>query len=638
MNRQELFSKIDKSKIINKATDSIEVQRLKYELQFFDNNTSLYTTIEKLFNEQFVGTTNKPNSYLLYLVGLTNKAPDLYKPLNFRQDYYPVRISDPDIDTDFEDNVPVQNYAISKYGKERVAKIGTFNSWKAKGAIQNASKYHDFKMKEVRDGVSIELSVPETAIKLASFVKFGTNDSFEEAVSSQEMNEAIKKYPKIIEILNDANKLFGVKSNAGKHAAAIIISDEPILDYIPIHFTKETDSDHVEYVTQFDMKDVEALGFIKNDFLCVKTIKVFHFAYNMIKANKGHAPQIRYINPLDPQTAPKIIQTICGCGITSGVFQFEGYGITKFLMEMKPKDFWDIVAANALFRPGPKDNNYHMMYCQRKSNPNLAKAPHPALEEILHKTFGLFVYQEQLMKACMILAGFTYSEADEVRKVIGKKDISKLPKLGEKFVNRCIQHGVLDEFGAKQLWDQFEKFGMYCFNFSHAVSYALNSYICCFLKALYPKEFYASLMSVELIHGNSAEKDENLEKYEKEARQYFKILFLPVDINKSKNVYTIEDGKIRKPISSVKGLGEETQKEICSKQPYESFSNFYLHTDTKRVTKATMEALIMNGAFNCFGDKKEIEKQFKRCMEMRTAVKATSTTAKNKIPKLRGVL
>jgi DNA polymerase-3 subunit alpha len=250
------------------------------------------------------------------------------------------------------------------------------------------------------------------------------------------------------------------------------------------------------------------------------------------------------------------------------------------------------------------------MYIDRKKNPANIKYPHPALVEILAPSYGVFLYQEQIMAATRILAGFSYTESDELRSVIGKKKLEYLPKLRKKFVERAGAFGLISLEEAENLFSKFESFGYYAFNFSHSVSYSFTSYITCYLKALYKMEFYASLMSVELHCGQKKGNDEDkLNMYEEEAKK-LQIKFLPVDINLSKKDYVIEqENCLRYPIGLLKGCGEEAQKEILSKQPYMSVQDFVYRTKPNIVNNAILEILQKENVLSSFGKPKQIQNE-----------------------------
>lgn len=465
MNKDELISLVrDKGKLGSISKDSVEFKRFIEELQFCEQNRGMYFSFDKLLADGKKSSGNKVNSYILYLLDIVDGMPDFNKPFIFKKDWYPTRFSAPDIDMDFEYNRLVQERAEQRYG-DRFIYIGTFNQWKPKAAIQNAAKFNNFCLPGQ--------TVASTAILLSkSISKFDTSD-FDAAINGEEFKALRAQYPSIEKIIEDARKICNQKNSTGKHAGGVIICDVPVHEVCP-YFVVEEVIDQKKTgrwikVSQFNDKDCENLGLLKADFLGVKTLESIHMSVDMIKARTGQEVDIEGIDVFNKEQNEQVLE-LFRRGVTGGIFQFEGWQITKFLMEMQPTCFDDLVAANALYRPGPKDNGYTTEYCLRKKNPAKAVPPHPSLQELLADTYGLWVYQEQLMKGAGILAGFNPTEQDELRRIIGKKDLKKLPYMKEKFISRCVVHGVIDLNFATIIWDQFEKFGNYAFNRSHCLS------------------------------------------------------------------------------------------------------------------------------------------------------------------------
>ena len=328
-------------------------------------------------------------------------------------------------------------------------------------------------------------------------------------------------------------------------------------------------------------------------------------------------------------------------GITGGIFQFEGYNITQFMKEMQPTNFNDLVAGNALYRPGPKDNGYTTEYCARKKNPNLAVPPHESLKELLKDTYGLWVFQEQLMKGSQIIAGFTATEADEFRRIVGKKDLKKLVYMKDKFIKRSIENGVVDEALARIIWDQLEKFGNYAFNRSHAAAYTVISYHTAFLKRFFPVEFFAGIMSRELAQASSIDDEKcNIRAYEIEAQKFFGIKLLEPNVNHSKTFYNIEyiDGfpYIRKPLSYLTGIGDKLEIDIVANQSYSSFEEFYTRNN-KSLNNSTIEILINSGTLDDFGNRDFIRSEYNRCKSILESSKKANSTVKKYTPKMYGL-
>ncbi len=445
---------------------------------------------------------------------------------------------------------------------------------------------------------------------------------FEKALRSEEMQPLIRQFPKVFDI---ARELLSVKTHVGVHASAVVVSDGDLSEVTPLQSATKCD-----YVTQFDMWDLENLGLLKFDLLGLKTLIVIHMALDMIKIrHNGFEPDIWNLETNDDRVVGLVSEAL-----TNGVFQFAGDGMKGLLKQLHISSFDDMVAASALFRPGPLENGYHLMYGERKVNPHLAVPPHPSLAELTASTRGLFVYQEQLMKATQILAGFSYTEADMFRKIIGKKKVEDLPQLKEKFLTRCHTHGVIDDAGAAQIWDQMEKFGSYCFNLSHSVAYTYMSYVTAWLKLYFPTEFFAALMSVAMDNKKDSDK---IPKYEKEAKQLFGLEFLPVDINSSKNKFTVEDGKIRKPLGLLDGIGAGMELEIMANQPYKSAEE-YVYKCTGAVTSdAIITKLVGAGAFVTFGKKEDVLDTLKKAKIRKDSVKTSAKDNPAYVPNLKAL-
>ena len=612
MNKQDLIKLIDKSRLpqgVDLKTTP-EWKRLGEEIAFFEANPSTYTTLQKLIDTKFKGESNRQNCLAVYLLGITSKAPDLSQPFAPRKDYFLTRFSPPDIDVDFESNGPVYEYIIRKYGANRVANIGTWSQWKIKGAVQDAVKYN-WQIIDEKDEFGNPMSIDQVAkiISVGIQNKGFDSQSFnedEEEESEQQFNELLQqehvafwyqKYPKVFE---DARKMLGIKRFIGKHAAGIVISDIPIAEIIPLH-----KGSNGEKLTQFDLEDTENLGLLKMDVLGLNNLKTIHMCNDLIRAKTGNYLDVWNLEPND-----QLVFKMLGQGVTQGIFQFEGWGMTKLLKEMQPTLFADLIAAVALYRPGPLKNKFHELYVERKRQPYRISYPHPHLKPVLEETLGVFLYQEQIMASSRILAGFSYTESDEIRKVIGKKQLDKLPKLRKKFIDRCASFGVIAADKANRLFDQFEAFGEYAFNKSHSVTYSFISYVTGYLKAYHTMEFFASLMTTELECGTVKPNEKSkLEKYREEAEQVFKIKFLPVDINLSRKEFTIENGNcLRFPIGSLKHCGGKAEDEIIANQPYKDIPDFVFKVRSNVINSATLEVLIDGGVFSSFGTKKEVRK------------------------------
>lgn len=640
MKKEDVIEIIKKKGRFNNvtSTESVEFRRFASEIMDCEKDGGLYYSFQKLLSEGEVFPKNNMNSYLLYLLGIVDTICDFNKPVNyFGEDWYPTRFSAPDIDMDFENNRAVQERAEEVFG-DKFIYIGTFNQWAPKQSLQNASKYNNFALPGK--------TIAETAIELSKAVsRFPKDDSFESYIDTEQFHILRSQHPEIEKIIEDAKKICYQKSSTGKHAGGVIICDIPVKEICPYFVVEETIGQKKTgrwiRVSQFNDKDCEALGLLKADFLGVRNLESIHLSLDLIKSRTGKELDLESIDVFDKEQNDKVLDLFRN-GITGGIFQFEGEKITQFMKEMQPTTFNDLVAGNALYRPGPKDNGYTTEYCLRKKNPHLSNPPHESLRELLKDTYGLWVYQEQLMKGSQIIAGFTATESDEFRRIVGKKDLKKLAYMKEKFINRAIDHGVVDKNTAEIIWDQLEKFGNYAFNRSHAAAYTVISYHTAFLKRFFPVEFFAGIMSRELSQSSSAEdENSNIKIYEMEAQKYFGIKLLEPNVNYSKKFYNIEyiDGLpyLRKPLSYLTGIGDKLEIEIVTNQPYSSFEEFYTK-NSKSLNTATMETLINNNTLENFGDKDFIKSEYNRCRSILESSKKGNATVKKYLPRMNGLL
>lgn len=609
-----------------------DMERLQYEMGIANSDGGhFWMSLYRLVAKEFVGPQNHINSLLAYCVGVTAQPPDLTKPFSPRKDYILVRFSPPDIDCDFEDNGEIFEYLREKYGHNRVGNIGTYSSMKIKSAFQNSVKFEKInaqhlnlmygfflpnyskfenkpkswkKLKMDFDELSpeqqqrFESTIADSARLMTKILDLDapeggdtSNLGWDDLVEGKPINEELRKlFPSIFE---RAFAAVGMLVHKSSHAAGVVIVDQDINNVLPMHWVGK--GEERRWATQWTMEDLEAAGYLKFDVLCVRSLEILHKAVNhaeqrMIRGGSvGTDFRIPIYQLKKNQDSVEKIMELYANGLTKGLFQFEGGGMTSFVEKMLPERFEDLVAATALFRPGPIKNGFHEEYVTNKNGDYSWKQrqANQAMYELLAKTHGLFVYQEQIMKATMILAGFTANEADELRKIIGKKLLDKMGPMREKFVARAAGHGVITAEQAGFYWDQFEKFGAYCFNESHSCAYTYLSYRLSYMKANFPTEFFCGLMSVELKHGNAQKKKDNLAGYMDEARA-FGISFLPPDLNRSMafdyfpevafdgaGSPTGHDSKrIVQPIAVIDAIGQNTAEAICCNAPYANFDEF----------------------------------------------------------------
>ncbi|MGB9760990.1 MAG: DNA polymerase III subunit alpha [Caldimicrobium thiodismutans] len=502
-----------------------------------------------------------------YALGITNLDP-IRLGLLFERFLNKERPSLPDIDVDFcmEGRDKVIDYVAKTYGERNIAKIATFGQLKARQVIRDVGRALGFKPKEI-DPIA-KLITPGPEVKLS------------EEIKREDLQELINKHPKLKELFDLALKLEGLPRHASQHAAGVIISPIPIDEIAPVMKGEEG-----EIVVQFDMKACETIGLIKFDFLGLKTLTIIDNTLKAIKEYEGIELDINAI-PLDDSKTFKLLQE----GETDGVFQLESEGMKDLLRRLKPTEFNDLIAVLALYRPGPLEGGLVDQYIETKHGKRKPEYLHPLLEPILKETYGVIVYQEQVMEIARAFAGYTLGEADLLRRAMGKKDKELMQKLKADFVERSVERLIPREI-AEKVFDLMEKFAEYGFNKSHSAAYALLSYQTAYLKAHYPVYFLASILTYEI------NKSEEVSKYLTLAER-MGIPILSPDINLSGAGFSVENGAIRIGLQAIKNVGEEAVQEIIRKRPYKDFIDFCQKVDREKVNKKTIEALIKAGAFD----------------------------------------
>jgi DNA polymerase-3 subunit alpha len=503
-------------------------------------------------------------SYALYI---TNLDPIRWGLL-FERFLNKERPSLPDIDVDFcmERRDEVIEYVAKTYGQEYIAKIATFGSLSARQAIRDVGRVLGFKPKEIDP--------------IAKMITPGPQTTLQEEVKRPEIQRLMESSPKIRELFEIALKLEGLPRHPSIHAAGVVISGVPVVEVAPV---MKMDEDEV--VVQYDMKACEAVGLIKFDFLGLKTLTIIINTLKLIKEAEGKEIDLNSI-PLDD---PKVFELLSS-GETDGVFQLESEGMKDLLRRLKPTDFNDLIAVLALYRPGPLGGGLVDRYIETKHGRRAPEHIHPLLEPILKETYGVIVYQEQVMEIARALAGYTLGEADLLRRAIGKKEKELMQNLKSDFIERAKSRGIAEEI-AEKVFDLIEKFADYGFNKSHAGAYALLSYQTAYLKAHYPLYFLASILTYEVG------KSEEVSKYLSVAER-MKIKVLPPDVNKSGAGFIVEGQALRLGLQAIKNVGEEAVKEIISKRPYRSFIEFCQKVDSQKVNQRVVSALIKAGAFD----------------------------------------
>ena len=537
------------------------------------------------------GRGSAAGALLSYILRIIDIDP-LKHGLLFERFLNPERDSPPDIDIDFDERRrdEVIDYAQDKYGAEYFAKVITYGTIKTKAAFKDAARVHlgqpGF---QVADQFSKALPPPVAAKDIPiSGIMDPEHERYTEAT---EVRTLIENDPQMKEIFETARGLEGLIRNAGVHACAHIISREPLLDVLPLWMREDG-----AIITGWDGPQCEAVGLLKIDILGLNFMTIIDDAVRMVKANHGVE-----IDPLEVPLDDTGVFELLSTGASTGLFQIEGGGMQELLKRMRPTTFEDIVACVSLYRPGPLDVNAHLDYADRKNGRKPVEAIHPtladALEPILGDTYGLIVYQEQVMRIAQQLAGYSLGEADLLRKAMGKKKKEVIEAEAAKFVGGMTKKGF-ERDAAQQLWDVILPFAGYAFNKSHAAAYGLVTYWTTYLKAHYSAEFMASLLTA------FADNKDKTAVYLSECRR-MGISVLPPDINESQLAFAATvDGNIRFGLAAVRNVGDTPAQAIITERgdtPYAGFSDFLSRVPNSVCQKRVVESLIKAGAFDGFG-------------------------------------
>ena len=522
------------------------------------------------------GRGSAAGSLAAYCLGITDIDPIKYDLL-FERFLNPERISLPDIDVDFcvDGREKVIHYVTEKYGKENVAQIITFGTMQSRAAVRDVGRALGMAYAEVD---RIAKLIPGTGFTIAKAIQ-----------EEPQLKELYKTDMRVKDLLDNAMVLEGLARHASTHAAGIVISNKPLSHHLPLY--KGTQG---ETITQFPMKTIEKIGLVKFDFLGLKTLTIIDKTIKLLKS-EGIDISIEDI-PLHDKKTYELLSS----GHTAGVFQLESRGMKDLLMKLKPSKFEDVVALIALFRPGPLQSGMVDEFIRRKNNPSLIKYETPLLEDILKDTYGVIVYQEQIMKIASTLANFPLKDSDTLRKAISKKIPEQLENYKEQFIKGAIANGVAPAI-ASRIYDVILRFGEYGFNKSHSTAYALVAYYTAYLKAHYYTHFMAALLSSEVNN------TDNLIKYITECREDG-VEILPPDINKSDRQFTIVGNKIRFGLSGIKNVGDAAIDSILEKRnelgEFSAFTQFCDVVDSRKVNKKVLESLAKAGCFDSLGLKR----------------------------------
>ncbi len=517
------------------------------------------------------GRGSAAGSMVAYTLGITELDPMKYN-LIFERFLNPERISMPDIDIDIcqERRQEVIDYVSDKYGRDRVAQIITFGTMKARAAIRDVGRV-----------MSIPLSKVDKIAKLIPPF-YNIDHALREVEELREIYETDKESQDLIEF---SKRLENTVRHASIHAAGVVITKNPLTEDVPLY----SDTKTKVISTQYQMKELEELGLLKMDFLGLRNLTIIQRTMDYIKEDLGERIELNEIS-LD---SPKVYQLLQN-GDTSGVFQLESRGIRKLLMKLKPDRFEDIIAVLALYRPGPLGSGMVDDFIEVKNGRAAVKYPHPSLEDVLKETYGVILYQEQVMKIANIMADYTLGEADLLRRAMGKKNMDIMEDNRNKFVQRAIKKGYTED-KATEVFDLIDKFAGYGFNKSHSAAYALVAYWTAYFKGCYSKYYYAALMTSER---NNIEK---LALYVEDAKEHGIKVALP-NINRISSRFIVDGEMVRFGMAAIKNVGETLIERIKTEHSingdYTSFENFVTRTKKEGVNKKALEALILSGALD----------------------------------------
>ncbi len=588
------------------------LERLDYELSVIGKTgyASYFLIVSDFVNEAKrrgilvgPGRGSAAGSLVSYLTNITNVDPLKYNLL-FERFLNPERVSMPDIDLDFADDRrdEVIHYVRQKYGSEHVAQIITFGTMAARAAIRDAGR---------------ALAYPYSFCdRLAKAIPAFTN--FEQAlVHGSELRTMYDGDPQAKKLIDTAKKLEGVCRHASTHAAGVVITDEPITEYLPLQLSSTSDGEK-DTVTQYAMGAVEALGLLKMDFLGLKNLTVIQKALDYIRQNHGVLVDIDNL-PEGDEATYRLLQA----GKTTGVFQLESSGMKRYLRELKPTEFEDIISIGALYRPGPMDSIPDFIAAKhgRKKITYL----HPVLQPILEKTYGVIVTQDQVLEIAREFAGFTYAQADILRKAVGKKIKALLDEQRNKFINGAMTAKGIDKKTAHEVWDFIEPFARYGFNRAHAACYAMIAYQTAYLKANYPAEFMAALLTCD---------EGNIDRQAIEVSEAISmdIPVLPPSINESDHDFTVvkdEHGKqaIRFGLNAIKNVGHNVVEAIVLERqqrgPFKDLLDLFSRMNSKDFNRKSVESLARSGAFDAFAERNHVIEHSETLLEFNRALHRT---------------
>lgn len=536
------------------------------------------------------GRGSAAGSVVSYALGITGLDPFFFN-LPFERFLNPQRPSPPDIDLDFADDRrdEVIAYVTARFGKDKVAQIVTFGTMEARGSVRDAGR-----------ALGMPYAAPDRISKMIPPGFQGAPMTIEKAIEqSPELGAAYRGEPETTRLLDVARKLEGVARHASVHAAGVVIADKPLVEYTPLQ--RESKGDRI--VTQYDMYTIgeDGVGLLKMDFLGLRNLTIMSKAQGFIKATQGKEVDVSRL-PLEDNKTFAMLSS----GETTGIFQLESTGMRRYIKDLRPTTIFDLMAMVALFRPGPMA--VIPEFIRRKHNPKEIIYPDPRLKDVLSQSYGIICYQDDVLLTAITLAGYSWGDADKLRKAVGKKIPSEMKKQKEKFIEGCINNGMIKE-KAEEIFHLIEPFAGYGFNKAHAACYAMIAYQTAYLKAHFPVEYMTAVLSAESAGQSGPARNEKIALVVAECRR-MSLLLLPPDINASGVEFTVEGKAIRFGLSAIKNVGEAAIESILAVRskhaPFISLAQVISRVDTSKVNRKVFESAIKAGALDTFGNRAQL--------------------------------
>lgn len=571
-------------------------ERIEYEFDIINkkNYTSYFLIVQDFVNWAKThgvavgpGRGSAAGSVICYILNITGLDPFYFK-LPFERFLNPSRPSAPDIDLDFADDKreDVVQYVTTKFGADKVAQIITFGTMEAKGAVRDAGR-----------ALGMPYAKPDRISKMIPLGVQGNAMTLEKALAqTPELALAYQSEPETKRLIDVAKKLEGVARHASVHAAGVVISDKPLTDHTPLQ--KEARGEKI--ITQYDMYTVgeNGVGLLKMDFLGLRNLTIMSHALEIIEKTKKVIIDLEHL-PLDDK---KTFQMLAKAE-TTGIFQLESSGMRRYIKELEPTTIFDLMAMVALFRPGPMQ--VIPEFIKRKHDPSQIIYPDPRLKDVLKQSYGIIAYQDDVLLTAITLAGYSWGDADKLRKAVGKKIPTEMKKQREKFINGCVKNG-LSQKKAEEIFNLIEPFAGYGFNKAHAACYAMIAYQTAYLKANYNVEYMTAVLTAESRATTGPARDEKISNIVTECRR-MGLAILPPDVRASDIEFSVEGKGIRFGLSAIKNVGEAAIESVlearASGEPFHSFYDFLSRVDLSKVNKKTVESLIKTGALDHFGNR-----------------------------------